>query len=382
MKKYNFIFFLVVFLIGTDTFLISPLLSTLSKVYGISTNISGWMVSAYAIGYAVFALIAGPLSDGRDRKMIMIAGFTAFTFSTLLCGFAFSFPLMVLFRFLAGLAASFVTTQIWAAIPTIAEKKQDVVKMIGIASSGLALAQIIGVPIGSILAGLTWHAPFFFISAWSLVILLVIRHFLPNMPDKRQKKTGPFRSYQTILRNRKAVLYLLGYLFFQIGSFCVFIFIGTWFSHSFGLTITEIGIATMIIGLGQFLGSFFGNKLAIRLGLAKSLLLGILALLMLYILTAFSANIFMAVALLMLVFLVNGFIYPIFMTLITSTSDSAKGTISSLANSTMYLGTTLAGILGGLLFTTSLHFTAIIIFTIVFELLSLLIYRFSGIFEN
>lgn len=68
MSKIMSLFFIMMFMIGTDTFLISPLLPTLQTVYSISTEISGWMVSAYALGYALFALIAGPISDGLDRK--------------------------------------------------------------------------------------------------------------------------------------------------------------------------------------------------------------------------------------------------------------------------------------------------------------------------
>lgn len=118
-KKYSLAFFLTMFLIGTDTFLISPLLPTLSKIYGIPISISGWMVSAYAIGYALFALVSGPISDGRNRKKVMIWGLAAFAVSTLLCGWAFDFKLMLLFRLLAGISASFITPQVWASIPII-----------------------------------------------------------------------------------------------------------------------------------------------------------------------------------------------------------------------------------------------------------------------
>ena len=81
MKKYSLLFFLTMFIIGTDTFLISPLLPTLANLYNINSSVSGWMVSAYAIGYAVFALISGPISDGRDRKKVMTYGLIAFTLS-------------------------------------------------------------------------------------------------------------------------------------------------------------------------------------------------------------------------------------------------------------------------------------------------------------
>ncbi|MDZ4438805.1 MFS transporter, partial [Bacillus cereus] len=52
MKRVLAVFFTIMFMIGTDTFLISPLLPTLQQVYHISTELSGWMVSSYALGYA------------------------------------------------------------------------------------------------------------------------------------------------------------------------------------------------------------------------------------------------------------------------------------------------------------------------------------------
>lgn len=68
MKRVLAVFFTIMFMIGTDTFLISPLLPILQQVYHVSTELSGWMVSSYALGYAGFALIVGPISDGLNRK--------------------------------------------------------------------------------------------------------------------------------------------------------------------------------------------------------------------------------------------------------------------------------------------------------------------------
>ncbi|PGD40780.1 hypothetical protein COM36_33315, partial [Bacillus toyonensis] len=72
------------------------------------------MVSSYALGYAIFALIAGPISDGLNRKKVMIYGMIAFSVSTFLCGLAPNFWTMVIFRFIAGVSAAFVTPQVWA----------------------------------------------------------------------------------------------------------------------------------------------------------------------------------------------------------------------------------------------------------------------------
>ncbi|UUZ91014.1 MFS transporter [Paenibacillus sp. P25] len=124
------LFFLIMFVIGTDTFLISPLIPTLQDLFHISTGMSGWMMGAYALGYALFALIAGPLSDGWDRKKVMLGGIICFAVSTILCGFATGFWSMFLFRFLAGVSAAFTSPQVWAAIPALFPP-QRIAKVLG-----------------------------------------------------------------------------------------------------------------------------------------------------------------------------------------------------------------------------------------------------------
>ncbi|WP_242327473.1 MFS transporter [Lactococcus lactis] len=381
MRKYGLIFFLVMFLIGTDTFLISPLLPTLSNLYKINPSISGWMVSAYAIGYAVFALISGPISDGRDRKKVMLIGFLAFAISTFLCSFATNFTLMIIFRFCAGVSASFVTPQVWASIPVVSPKEK-IVQMMGIASTGLAASQLLGVPIGAYLASVSWRAPFYLISAFSIVLLLIINFVIPslNIAGQLDKSKGIFETYAEVLKNQKTVQYLVAYLLFQTGNFAVLSFIGTWFAKDFGLSVSEIGTAMIIIGVGNLIGTLFGNKLIAKWGLSKSLLIGLLILCVLYVITPFSPNIEMVVGMLAVVFLLNGFVFPIFMTSLQSTTTTARSTVSSLSNAAMYLGTTISGIFGGILLTYFTGFFGITTFTIILYLLVLYLYKRSKFF--
>ena len=110
------------FIIGTDTFLISPLLTTLSSLYHIDTSISGWMVSAYTIGYALFALVSGPISDGRDRKKVMGIWLGSLYDFNLFMWFCKFICFDVLFVF-GWNQCFFVTSQVWASIPVVVEKK-------------------------------------------------------------------------------------------------------------------------------------------------------------------------------------------------------------------------------------------------------------------
>ncbi|MBS5750287.1 MAG: MFS transporter, partial [Actinomyces sp. oral taxon 181] len=95
----GWISFSTLFVVGTDTFLVAPLLPELRQQFGVGVEASGWMVSAYALGYALCALIAGPMSDLIDRRQMLLAGMAAFSVLTACCGFAWGFWPMVVLRF-------------------------------------------------------------------------------------------------------------------------------------------------------------------------------------------------------------------------------------------------------------------------------------------
>lgn len=381
MRRYSLMFFLTMFLIGTDTFLISPLLPTLSNLYGISTALSGWMVSAYAIGYAAFALISGPISDGRDRKKVMLWGLFAFSISTFACGFASSFPLMLLFRLLAGISASFVTPQVWASIPVVV-KGPDIVKVMGYATAGLSVSQLVGIPIGSYLAVVSWHTPFFVISGAAILLLILNLVALPELEIGKREHFSFLKTYTNVFHNSLALQYLFAYFVFQAGSFTAITFISTWFTRDFGLTLTGIGTAMIAIGAGNLIGSLFGGQMAAHLSLEKALLFELLALIVLYLSLPWVHTFWLAETMLTAVFLFNGFIFPLFMTTLQGTATNARSTISSLSNAAMYLGETLAGIVGGILFKQFHGYFGISIFAAIMILIALWLYMRSGIFRK
>jgi len=183
--------FSTLFVIGTDTLLTAPLLPLLSKEFNTSTEQSGWFVSAYALGYAVFALIAGPLSDRIDRRRIILTGSIGFTLFTGLCGLAWGFWSLFTARFLAGVFASLISPQIWASIP-MTVPKQAIIKTMGYATAGLAIAQIAGIPVGSFLSTYGWQIPFFAIAAASLLLLGILYSRFPSIPPVAAAAGGRF----------------------------------------------------------------------------------------------------------------------------------------------------------------------------------------------
>lgn len=378
LKRLSLLFFLIMFIIGTDTFLVSPLLPTLTQYYGITTSASGFIVSAYALGYTLSAIVVGPISDRRDRRRILLIGLAIFAGATALGGLANTFPMMLAARFLAGLAAAFAGPQIWAAVPLLFPKDQ-VVKVMGYVTAGLAVAQIIGVPLGSFLAAVSWRFPFFFVGTIALVLTLVSARYLPSLNTTEDH--APTAVYQQVWRNRPVVKLLLAYFLFQMANFCGFAFIGTWFAKSYGLSVSLIGSLMLVIGLGQFAGSLLSSRLVHWLTLPRAFALEFLLFIIGYIILPIAPAAWVATLILAFIYLIGGAIFPLFMTTLQDQAGETRGTIASLANAAMYLGEAVSGGIGGFLIATFTGFYGIAWFTAAGALVAALLYAAQGYFR-
>ena len=378
MNRVLAVFFMIMFMIGTDTFLISPLLPTLQQVYHVSTELSGWMVSSYALGYAGFALIAGPISDGLNRKKVMVLGMSFFAISTFFCGIAPSFLWMLTFRFLAGVSAAFVSPQVWASIPLLIEKKQ-IVKAIGVATAGLSISQILGLPLGAYLATIHYTIPFYFIGILSALLVILIYVVLPEIQSVHigGNKKAILQRYKQLLTDSKVSLSYFAYFVFQTGNFAAFSFFGVWLSIQFGLQVHEVGTAMLVLGLGNLTGNIFGPRIVNKIGYNLSFYGGIIFTAVLYVLLPHVKNIVLVELLFFALFFVTGILFVLMMRHLQNISSVARGTGAALANASMYIGQMIGAAIAGMLFAISHNFILIGSFTALLYIGALFLFRKS-----
>ncbi|KUF28718.1 MFS transporter [Bacillus cereus] len=378
MNRVLAVFFMIMFMIGTDTFLISPLLPTLQQVYHVSTELSGWMVSSYALGYAGFAIVAGPISDGLNRKKVMVLGMSFFAISTFFCGIAPSFLWMLTFRFLAGVSAAFVSPQVWASIPLLIEKKQ-IVKAIGVATAGLSISQILGLPLGAYLATIHYTIPFYFIGILSALLVILIYVVLPEIQSVHigGNKKAILQRYKQLLTDSKVSLSYFAYFVFQTGNFAAFSFFGVWLSIQFGLQVHEVGTAMLVLGLGNLIGNIFGPRIVNKIGYNLSFYGGIIFTAVLYVLLPHVKNIVLVELLFFALFFVTGILFVLMMRHLQNMSSVARGTGAALANASMYIGQMIGAAIAGMLFAISHNFILIGSFTALLYIGALFLFRKS-----
>jgi DHA1 family purine base/nucleoside efflux pump-like MFS transporter len=112
--------FTTLFIIGTDLFVVSPLLPTIARRFEVDAAHAGWMMTAFSLVYMLAAPFLGGLSDASGRRMMIVTGLALFACANALTAWSGSFPVLLGSRLFAGLAAAMVSPSIYAITGDVA----------------------------------------------------------------------------------------------------------------------------------------------------------------------------------------------------------------------------------------------------------------------
>ncbi|WP_155983505.1 MFS transporter, partial [Nitratireductor aquibiodomus] len=62
---------LVVFFVGATEFMIAPMLTPIGTAFGASPAAASWLISGYALSYALGAPLIGLIAHRIDRRMLL-----------------------------------------------------------------------------------------------------------------------------------------------------------------------------------------------------------------------------------------------------------------------------------------------------------------------
>jgi predicted MFS family arabinose efflux permease len=204
---------------------------------------------------------------------------------------------------------------------------------------------------------------------------------LPDIKSSRQngQSTSILSRYTPLITNGKARSGFFAYLLLHLGSGTAVAFIGKWMADRFELSIGGIGNVMMCLGFGTLLGSIISSTIIRKLGITTAVTAGMLLIVALYAVGPHAAGIPMTTAIYFIIFTILGVIFPLVMGLLTALNASIRGTISSLANSTMNGANTLGAWLAGILYVQFGGYEAIGIFSAICIALSLGAFRIGGL---
>jgi predicted MFS family arabinose efflux permease len=154
---------------------------------------TGQLVTVYAIGTAVAAIPLSVATAAWPRKRVLLAGIAGFAVANTVTAASADFPLTMLARFVAGVAAGLV----WALLAGYARRLAPAHlrgKAIAIVMAGIPIALSLGVPAGIWLGGaFGWRTTFWAMTALAVVLIAWITAAVPDHPGQRRDGRTPIR---------------------------------------------------------------------------------------------------------------------------------------------------------------------------------------------
>ena len=180
------------FMVLLDNNIVNISLPDIASSFNISTSSVVQIVLIYLLMLSSTMIIFGKLADKYGIKRIFVSGFIVFTASSLLCGLAPSYALLLAARGLQALGGSMLFSTSLALITKFipADRRGWAFGIFGPVS---ALGLLIGNPLGGLITGfLDWQWIFFVnIPIGILAIIFALRTIPQDHPRKEAKK--PFR---------------------------------------------------------------------------------------------------------------------------------------------------------------------------------------------
>jgi len=275
------------FAIGTTEFVIVGLLPTIAADLGVTLPSAGLLVSLYALGVAVGAPVLTALTGKVPRKILLLSLMVLFTAGNLLAWQAPGYASLVAARILTGLAHG-VFFSIGSTIATSLVAKEKAASAIAIMFTGLTVALVTGVPLGTFIGQhFGWRETFLAVSALGVIAFIGSLLFVP----KTIRHTPPaslLQQVQVLGQPRLLLVYAMTAVGYG-GSFIAFTYLAPILQRVAGFGANAVGLVMLVYGVSVAFGNIWGGKLADRRGpisALKIIFLGLAAVLLLLTFTA------------------------------------------------------------------------------------------------
>lgn len=341
--------------IGTTEFVIAGLLPEVASDFGVSIPTAGWLITGYALGVTLGAVPMTVLGSRLSRKTLLLTLMVIFIAGNVLAALAPEYSVLMAGRVVTAFChGAFFGVGAVVAADLVAPSKRA--SAIALMFTGLTLANVLGVPMGTFLGqSFGWRSTFWAVAALGVVGLAGIATLVPAIP--RPAKSA-IRHEFAAFRDPRVLLAVATTVLGFGGVFAAFTYIAPMMTEVAGFSARSVSWLLVLFGAGMVVGNLAGGRLADR-NVLRSLYLTLGALAV--VLAAFVVTARSEVSALVTVFLLGvvGFATAAPLQTRVLQSASAAPTLASAVNIGAFnLGNALAAWLGGLVISAGLGYTA------------------------
>ncbi len=352
-----FALWLMVFSASSQVIIIAPLLPRIGEELNVASSLLGWLVTSYAVFLSIFALIIGPISDKFGRRLVLLLGCGSMAVALALHAVADSFGALLIVRALAGAAGGMLSG---AAVSYVGDffpyNRRGWAN--GWVMSGVAFGQIVGIPMGTLLAGAYgFKIAFLMFAATMLFATMLVWLYVPQPDIFRDKERltlkRAIKNYGELLRRRVVVaastVYFL--MFFAIGLYLIYLPI--WLETTLGVSGIEIATLFLVGGITNLIFGPMAGRVSDTVGRKPLIIISCIGFGIVMVLTTFLvtnmtwAYVLFGFAMLMVALRIS----PLQSLLTALVTENRRGALLSLTVALGQIGIGIGGALAGLAYT-------------------------------
>jgi len=245
--------------IGTTEFVIMGLLPDVARDLSVSIPAAGMLVSAYALGVTIGAPIVAIAIANVPRKAALMRLIGIFIVGNLLCALAPNYAVLMAARIVTAFChGAFFGIGSVVAAGLVAPNRRA--QAIALMFTGLTLANVLGVPLGTALGQIAgWRATFWAVTGIGIVAAGALWVCLPaKIEMQRASLVHEFG----VLKNPQVLMVLGMSVLASASLFSVFTYITPILEDVTGISAHGVTFVLLLFGLGLTVGSTLGGKLA------------------------------------------------------------------------------------------------------------------------
>ena len=244
--------------IGITEFVMMGLLPDIASDLKISIPVAGYLISAYALGVVIGAPLIVIIARNEPPKKILLILAAMLVFFNSLSIIAPSYSLLFISRLLSGLPHG-AFFGVGAVVATRLADKGKEAQAISIMFSGLTIANLAGVPIGTYIGHhFAWRYTFIIIAFIGMITFVALYFWMPNL-EARAKQT--VKSQLQFFKRPEAWLVILITAIGTGGLFCWISYIAPLLTEVSQFSASDVSYILVLAGLGMVIGNLIGGKL-------------------------------------------------------------------------------------------------------------------------
>jgi predicted MFS family arabinose efflux permease len=253
------------FAIGTEGFMIAPLLPDLSRDLSVSIASAGQLVTVFALTYALSSPLLTTLTGDIDRRRILIASMLAFAAANFVAWSAHTYTGLLMARILLAIAAGLYVPNANALGSAMVDVSRRGTAL-SIVTGGSSVAVALGVPLGALLGDrFGWRVNFAAIGVLALIATAGLLAGLPRDIAGRLP-VASLRERLDLVRQTAVLVALLSTMLWATGAFTVYTYLASFLSRGAGLTGSFVSIVLFAWGVAAVIGLRLGGRLTDRFG--------------------------------------------------------------------------------------------------------------------